>query len=313
MRQKSKSINVALLAIWCFSLLTSVSVAGISPEARKKIENAIPEKAPAVPKQPRKLLVFNLDIWNGVVRKGHASIPYGNLALEIMGRKTGAYQTVVSSDTTMFKPENLRQFDAICFNNTVGVLFQDPELKKSLLDFIRNGKGFIGIHAAAATFVQWPKYDQWPEFGEMLGGYENGGHPWKPHEWITIKPDDPGHPLNAAFNGKGFRISDEVFQFQKPYSRDKLRVLLSIDMTKTNIISGRYILPERRQDHDFAISWVRSYGKGRVFYCSLGHNPHIFRNPSILQHYLAGIQFALGDLPADTTDSNKFTPRTQNK
>ena len=305
MRRNSKSIRVALLVIWCFSLLTSVSVAAISPEERKNIEDAIPKKAPAVPKRPRKLLVFNLDIWDGVVRKGHASIPYGNLALEMMGRKTGAYETVVSNDIAMFRSKNLRQFDAICFNNTTGVLFQDPELKKSLLDFIYDGKGFIGIHAAAATFVQWPKYDQWPEFGQMLGGYENGGHPWKPHEWITIKLDDPDHPLNAALTGKGFRISDEVFQFQKPYSRDKLRVLLSIDMTKTNIISGRYILPERRQDHDFAISWVRSYGAGRVFYCSLGHNPHIFWNPPILQHYLAGIQFALGDLPADTTPSSK--------
>lgn len=305
MRRNSKSIKVALLVIWCFSLLTSVLSAAISPEERKNIEDAIPKKAPAVPKRPRKLLVFNLDIWDGVVRKGHASIPYGNLALEMMGRKTGAYETVVSNDTAMFRPENLQPFDAICFNNTTGVLFQDPELKKSLLDFIYDGKGFIGIHAAAATFVQWPKYDQWPEFGQMLGGYENGGHPWKHHEWITIRLDDPDHPLNTALTGKGFRISDEVFQFQKPYSRDKLRVLLSIDMTKTNIISGRYILPERRQDHDFAISWVRSYGAGRVFYCSLGHNPHIFWNPPILQHYLAGIQFALGDLPAETTASSK--------
>ncbi len=309
MRWNSKSIKVALLVIWCFSLLTSISVAAISPEERKSIEDAIPKKAPAVPKRPRKLLVFNLDIWDGLVRKGHASIPYGNLALEMMGRKTGAYETVVSNDIAMFRPENLQQFDAICFNNTTGVLFQDPELKKNLLDFIYDGKGFIGIHAAAATFVQWPKYDQWPEFGQMLGGYENGGHPWKPHEWITIKLDDPDHPLNTALTGKGFRISDEVFQFQKPYSRDKLRVLLSIDMTKTNIISGRYILPERRQDHDFAISWVRSYGAGRVFYCSLGHNPHIFWNPPILQHYLAGIQFALGDLPADATPSNKVELR----
>jgi len=223
----------------------------------------------------------------------------------MMGQKTNAYETVVSSDIAMFRPENIRQFDAICFNNTTGVLFEDAELKKSLLDFISEGKGFIGIHAAAATFVQWPKYDQWPQFGEMLGAYENGGHPWKYNEWITIKPDEPDHVLNAAFKGKGFRISDEVFQFQKPYSRDKLRVLLSIDMDKTEIISGRQIWPERRKDKDFAVSWIRGYGKGRVFYCFLGHNPQTFWNPPILQHYLAGIQFALGDLPADTNPSSK--------
>ncbi len=307
MKQKSKCIKLTLLAIWTLSQLSSVSIAAISQQERKKIENVIPKKAPATPKQPRKLLIFNLDIWDGKVRKGHASVPYGNLAIQLMGQKTKAYETVISSDIDIFKPENLRQFDAICFNNTTGVLFKEHELKKSLLNFISDGKGFIGIHAAAATFVQWPIYDQWPQFGEMLGGYENGGHPWKPHEWITLKLDDPDHPLNAAFKGKGFRISDEVFQFQKPYSRDKLRILLSIDMDKTDIISGRNIWPERQQDHDFAISWVRSYGKGRVFYCSLGHNPHIFWNPPVLQHYLAGIQFALGDLPTDTTPSNKLS------
>jgi type 1 glutamine amidotransferase len=76
-------------------------------------------------------------------------------------------------------------------------------------------------------------------------------------------------------------------------------------MDKTEIISGRLIWPERRTDKDFAVSWIRGYGKGRVFYCFLGHNPQTFWNPSILQHYLAGIQFALGDLPAEATPSNK--------
>lgn len=306
MRQKSKIIKTALLFICCFSLITSVSVAAVSPEERKKIENAIPEKAPAVPKKPRKLLICSLDIWDGVVRKGHTSIPHGRLAFELMGQKTKAYETVISNDIDMFKPENIQQFDAICFLNTTGVLFEDAERQNSLRDFVANGKGIIGIHAAGATFVQYPVYDQWPEFGEILGGYENGGHPWKWNEWITVKLDDPDHPVNAAFGGVGFRISDEVFQFQKPHSRDKVRVLLSIDMTRTEIIPGRYILPERRIDNDFAISWVKSYGKGRVFYTTMGHNPNTYGNPLILQHYLAGIQFALGDLAGDTIVSNKI-------
>lgn len=76
-------------------------------------------------------------------------------------------------------------------------------------------------------------------------------------------------------------------------------------MDKTEIISGRLILPERQQDKDFAVSWIRNYGKGRVFYSFLGHNQQTFRNPQVLQHYLAGIQFALGDLQADAAPSNK--------
>ena len=137
----------------------------------------------------------------------------------------------------------------------------------------------------------------------MLGATENGGHPWKQHETITLKPEDASHPVNAAFGGKAFEVSDEVFQLQQPYSREKLHVLLGIDTTKTDMNPPRRFLPERLADKDFAISWVRAYGKGRVFYSSLGHNPHIFWNAPILQHFLAGIQFCLGDLQADATPS----------
>jgi len=189
------------------------------------------------------------------------------------------------------------------------VLFEDPGLRQSLLDFVSGGKGLVGIHAAAATFVQYPVYDQWPPFGEMLGAYEDGGHPWRADEVITLKLDDPASPINAAFGGKGFEISDEVFQFRAPYSREKLHILQSIDTDKTDMNPPRRFLPARAADKDFAMAWVRSYGKGRVFYTSLGHNPHLFWDPKLLQHYLAGIQFALGDLEADTTPSARLAKR----
>ena len=305
---KKPFIRFYVLCLLSYLAVHSVSYAWgeISSNERLKIEQAVPARATAIPKHPRKLLVTNLNKWDGAVRPGHLSIPYGNLALELMGKKTGAYATVFSDDVEMFRPANLSQFDAVCFNNTVGVLFEDPALRKSLLDFVHAGKGFVGIHAAGATFVQWPKYDQWPEFGEMLGGYENGGHPWKPDETITIKLDDPTHPVNAAFHGRGFEISDEVFQFQAPYSRDKLHVLLSIDTTKTDMNPRRRILPERQKDGDLAISWVRNFGDGRVFYTSLGHNSHIYWTAPVLQHLLAGIQFAMGDLEAETTPSGQL-------
>ena len=303
--KKGKSMNAKIAVLLIVLFMVKISLAQISSEEQRKIQNAIPLKAGVKPKTPRKLLVVSLHKRDGKVMKGHTSIPYGKLALKLMGEKTGAYETVFSNDTLMFLPENLNGFDAVCFNNTAGVLFDDPVLRQSLLDFVSGGRGFVGIHAAAATFVQWPRYDQWPEFGEMLGGYENGGHPWKPHEWITIKVDEPAHPLNAVFKGKSFRISDEVFQFQQPYSRDKLRVLLTIDTDSTDMSGDRYILPERRKDLDLAISWIRSYGEGRVFYSSLGHNPHIFWNGPVLEHFLAGIQFALGDLEASAIPSNQ--------
>ena len=68
-----------------------------------------------------------------------------------MGKVTGAYEAVFNDDIEMFRPANIKQFDAICFNNTLGVLFDDPDLRASLLGFVENGKRFVGIHDASAT------------------------------------------------------------------------------------------------------------------------------------------------------------------
>lgn len=276
----------------------------LSPEQKQQVDAALPSRAPAKPKKPRRMLVSNLSMRDGRPVRGssYAGIPISNYAMEQMGKRTGAYEAVFSNDVEMFRPDALRQFDAICFNNTVGVLFEDEELKKSLLGFIAAGKGFVGIHDAIATFVQYPKYDQWPAFGQMIGATENGGHPWN-GEVMTMKVDDPKSPLTAMFAGKEFQIADQAFQFQEPTLRDHLRVLISIDVEKTGFAPKRRILPVRQQDKDFPVSWIRTYERGRVFYSTLGHNGHVFANAVVLEHFLAGIQYALGDLAAADTPS----------
>jgi type 1 glutamine amidotransferase len=280
----------------CFSLLTGQE---LLPEQKRQIDAAVPNDA-AKPKRPRRLLVTNLSMRDGKPFRGssHTAIPFGNYAIEQMGKRTGAYEAVFSDDVEIFRAKNITQFDAICFNNTVGVLFEDAELRRSLLDFIAGGKGFVGIHDAIATFVQYPKYDQWPEFGRMLGATENGGHPWN-GEVMTMRVEDPSNPVNAAFAGKEFQIADQAFQLQEPVLRDHLHVLLSIDVEKTGLKPNRRILPARAQDKDFPMSWIRRYGKGRVFYTGLGHSAPVFQNPAMLAHILAGIQYALGDLHAN--------------
>ena len=289
-----------------FEALASTLLNGqeLSAEQKQRVDAASPQKAPATPKQTRRMLVSNLSMRDGKPVRGssYAIIPIGNYAIEQMGRRTGAFEAVFSNDIEMFRPEKLRQFDALCFNNTVGVLFEDAELKKSLLGFVAGGKGFVGIHDAIATFVQYPKYDQWPAFGQMVGATENGGHPWN-GEVMTMKVEDPGNPVNAGFVGKDFQIADQAFQFQEPLLRDHLHVLLSIDVEKTGLAANRRILPARQQDKDFPMSWIRRYEKGRVFYCGLGHGPAVYSHPALLQHILAGIQYAMGDLAADDRPS----------
>ncbi len=278
----------ALLVTW-FGVV-AMSDEPVPAEALERIRAAAPEQAPVRPDKPRRLLVYT-DC------KGfrHSAIPYATAALQALGEKTGAFAVVVGNQPSVFESRNLEQFDGVCFNNTTGELFEDARLKQGLIDFVRSGKGIIGLHAATDCFYNWP------EFGELMGGYFDG-HPW--NETVTIRLDEPGHVLNAAFGGKPFEIADEIYQFKQPYSRDKLRVLLSIDTGRTDMTRPGI----KRTDGDFAVSWVRNYGLGRVFYCSLGHREEIFWNPLVLRHYLAGIQFALGDLPADAVPSAQLRP-----
>jgi type 1 glutamine amidotransferase len=280
----------------------------VSPAERAKIEQAIPEKAYVRPAKPRKLLVFDLNVGYG----GHRSIAHANLAFTLMGQKTGAYETVISRDPAVFRPESLRQFDAVFFNNTVGNLFTDAALRRSLLEFVSGGGGLLGVHGTTVAFTKWPgAIEDWPEFGVMLGA--RGANHRDSDERVFVKIDDPKHPVNQAFGGKGFEYRDEFFRVHEPYSRDKVRVLLSIDTQKTDLNQGLARGKAQRADNDYALAWVKSYGKGRVFYSTIGHNPYVFWDPMMLKFYLAAIQFALGDLPGPTAPSSTLGPQGQGR
>lgn len=130
----------------------------------------------------------------------------------------------------------------------------------------------------------------------MIGGLFCG-HPWTAGCTVQVKLDEPDHPINQCFDGESFRVTDEIYQFKDPYSRDNQRVIASLDLSDpdTKAVKGGNPDAVTRTDGDFGITWLRQEGKGRVFYCSLGHNEHIFWDERVMQHYLAGIQYALGD------------------
>ena len=162
--------NLLLMGVLGFTLgCTLLHGQALPSEQKQRVDNAIPVKAPAKPRRLRRMLVSNLMMRDGHPWHGSSydTIPAANYAIGEMGKRTSAYEAVFSDDVEMFRPDRIKQSDAICFLNTVGVLFEDPELRKSLLAYIAGGKGFVGIHDAIATFVQYPKYDQWPPFGQM--------------------------------------------------------------------------------------------------------------------------------------------------
>jgi len=282
----------------------------LEPEEQQRIEAAIPDRAFVSPDRHRVLLIFDLNVGYG----GHRSIPTANLAFKLMGLKTGAFETVISRDPSIFKPKNLKQFDAVFLNNTVGNLFEDPNLRQSLIEFVYSGRGLLGVHGTSVAFTRWPgAHEDWPEFGIMLGA--RGANHRDSNEHIFIKLDDPSHPINQSFGGKGFEFRDEFFRVHEPYSRHRVRVLLAIDTEKTNMNQGQARGNCFREDNDYALAWVRQYGRGRIFYCTIAHNPYVFWDTKMLQFYLAAVQFAMGDLPAPMTPSAKLTPaiRAQEK
>lgn len=256
------------------------------PGAGEKIAEALPDEAFAEPKEARKVLVFSK-----TAGFRHASIATGKVALAEMGKKTGAFEAVISDDLANFEPGKIDSFDAILFLSTTMNPFaeageeKEQELRESLMSFVKGGKGFVGIHAATDTF-----YD-WPEYGEMINGYFDG-HPWsaetKVH--ILVEPGKEEHPLVAMFGGEPVEFKEEIYQFKDPYDSSAVEMLLRLDREKSDEVRGI-----KRDDNDFGVAWTRSWGEGRVFYCSLGHNHHIFWHPKVLRHYLAGIQWALGD------------------
>jgi type 1 glutamine amidotransferase len=290
--------------------LTAFLLVSASPDAEQPpagaaeaIAKALPSEAPARPAKDRKILVFSK-----TAGFRHASIPTGKLALTELGRKTGAFEAIVSDDLANFEIDALRKFDAVVFLNTSLDPFSpsEAELKgmsasqrkeaeslstrarENLMKFIKAGSGFVGIHAATDTFYNWPEY------GEMIGGYFDG-HPWHAGQQVSIKVEagQADHPLAAMFAGKNLEFEEEIYQFKEPYDSSKVHMLLRLDPEKTEMtlrgIKGR----------DVGVSWARKWGNGRVFYCSLGHNHHVYWNETVLRHYLAGIQWAIGDLKAE--------------
>ena len=182
-------------------------------------------------------------------------------------------------------PASLKNYDAVVFASTTGDL-PLPDMQ-GLLDWIKAGHAFIGIHAASDTFHKSP------EFIAMLGGeFEHHGR----QVGVECLNEDPQHPANAQL-GKTWKISqEEIYQF-KNYDATKVHDLLILDKHPENGAAGH-----------FPVSWCKPFGSGKVFYTSLGHREDLIDTDPNLKdrknsvdiskayqaHILGGIEWALG-------------------
>ena len=250
-----------------FRTLAGVALAGIlagqTPPARKK------------------LLVIGEE-------KGyrHEAVSHAMATIERLGKETGLWDTVIRTDTEAltrkkleYNARNLNDFDAVLFY-TGGTLEMDDQQKADFLSFIRDeGKGFIGVHSATITFTKWPEY------GEMIGGYFDE-HPWNVFAAPIVVED-------AAFPGvgqwpKAFTLSDEIYQM-KNFSRENTHVLMRLDASKLDLQNPKV----HRKDQDFAVTWAKMYGKGRVFYTTLGHVESNWDKPEMQKMFIEAIKWAM--------------------
>jgi type 1 glutamine amidotransferase len=148
-----------------------------------------------------------------------------------------------------------------------------------------------------------PAAGTWPEWNRLIGGYFK--FHWVDPQLITVKIDDPKSPLTQMFGGKEFEVHDETYTFaQDSFSRTNVHVLTSIDYDKMSPEDkAKEPAATARTDGDYALSYIRREGRGRVFYEAHGHSERIYAMPNMLQHYLAGMQYVMGDLKANDSPS----------
>jgi uncharacterized protein len=224
----------------------------------------------------------------------HEAVSHALASIERLGRENGLWDTMIRTDTEAltkkkleYNAKNLNDFDAVLFY-TGGTLEMDDRQKADFQAFVHDdGKGFIGVHSAAITFTQWPEY------GEMIGGYYDE-HPWGTFNapLIVEAPDFPGMTQLP----RAFAIEDEIYQI-KNFSREDRRVLLRLDASKLDLNNPRV----HRTDKDFAVAWAKMYGKGRVYYSTLGHVNENWDNPQFQEMFTGAIKWALHLVDANIT------------
>jgi type 1 glutamine amidotransferase len=308
--------NSLLILIACALLLSSfVQAQSLDSFAaddgwKAKIERIAPAKTTYPAKKKHKVLLFSL--FTGF---DHWVVPHTNAVIEILSQKSGAFEVVQSNDIMFFKKDKLKDFDVVVLNNNCSIgtnrdLFRDKlsedkslteaqaiagakELEQNLLNFVRKGGGLMVMHGGIVM------QNKSAEFSEMMGGSFDY-HPKQ--QMLHVKLVNSRHPLVQAFGGEGFNHVDEAYMFNVAYSKRNFRPLLYLNTKEVEGLKGENPEPVKY------ISWIKRYGKGRVFYTSPSHNAQSFDNPNLLQYFLDAMQYVAGDVNVDDSPIGANTP-----
>lgn len=266
-----------------------------------KIEAMVEGKKRLAPSKKKNLLIFSLH-----TGYNHWTIPHTEEVIKIIALKTGDFNVEVSKDIAVFEKKNISKYDLIVLNNNCSdaerrdlfwdviktdksmkeqaVLVKAKKLEKNLLKYVKKGNGLVLLHGGIVM------QNNSLAFSEMVGGSFDF-HP--PQQDIKVKLVDPQHPMVDSFDGQGFTHYDEPYFFKNAYFDYNFRPLLymNLDDIKMN--------RDRPKDNIKYISWIKKYGKGRVFYASPSHNAQSMDNPKLVNFLLDGLYYAVGALQCD--------------
>jgi uncharacterized protein len=213
----------------------------------------------------------NILIYSKTKAYRHECIASGGAALQSYFTAYGMASTM-TEDSSMFTTDKLKEFDAVMFFQTTGNVL-DSAQQVAFENYVKSGKGFVGVHAASDT-----EYD-WPWYGKLVGAYFASHPDIQQH---VIEKVDTAH-LSCKHLPMRWKRMDECYNFKSIPSN--VNVLLTVDETTyTGGTHGDY----------HPMSWYHVYDGGRSFYTALGHTVESFRDTMLLEHIRQGVVWASG-------------------
>jgi type 1 glutamine amidotransferase len=201
----------------------------------------------------------------------HDAIGTAVVSVRNLATSTNEFTVAATEDLSVLAPATLAFYDVVMFALTSGELPLSVEQQAALLNFVREGRGFVGVHSASDTLYGWPEY------GRLLGAYFRE-HPWTQQADVVV--EDQSHPSTSGLGGR-FSIREEFYTFSDN-PRGRVQVLLRLDP------------PSVGTTGDFPLAWAHAFGAGRVYYNALGHFADTWTDPRFQRQLVGAIRWTAG-------------------
>ncbi|MFF3930471.1 ThuA domain-containing protein [Streptomyces hirsutus] len=260
----------------------AASGVGDQPTSVSPRAEAAPHPAPAPAADP----AYEVLVFSRTAGFRHSSIDDGIAALRALGTANN-FTVDASEDPQVFTTGNLARYEAVVFLSTTGDVLGTAQ-QAIFEQYIKEGGGYVGIHAAADTEYDWPFY-------EGLAGALFHSHP--AIQSATVEVEDRAHDATAHL-GTTWQRTDEWYNY-RTNPRTTAHVLASLD--ESSYSGGN-------MSGDHPIAWCKDYQGGRAFYTGGGHTDESYAEPAFRRHLLGGIRWAASMTEADCRPETGYTP-----